>query len=64
MSEWISVAEKWPNAEQGEKILAYGCGYVFECEWNDGYWCNIGGDSFTHWMPRPEPPCTTSNSYP
>ncbi len=58
MMEWISVEDEWPNAEQGNKILAYGSGYMFECEWDDGYWCNIGGDSFTHWVPRPEPPCT------
>jgi hypothetical protein len=54
--DWISVKERWPDAEQGDKILAYGNGYAFECEFDDGYWTNIGGDDFTHWMPLPPPP--------
>ena len=56
MSEWISTETRRPEAEQGNKILAFGNGYVFECEFDEGYWCNIGGDDFTHWMPLPEPP--------
>ncbi len=49
--KWISVEEKLPDPAQGNKIIAYGRGYVFECEFDDGLWCNIGGDQFTHWMP-------------
>lgn len=54
--EWISIKESYPEAKHGNKILAYGAGYVFECEFDDGDWCNIGGENFTHWMPYPEPP--------
>lgn len=54
--KWISTKEKWPEPEQGMKILAYGKGYVFECEFDDGFWCSIGGDNFTHWMPYPTAP--------
>lgn len=45
-----------PSREEGNKILAYG-GYFFEAECDeDGDWCSIGGDEFTHWMPPPKPP--------
>ncbi len=54
---WISVDDKYPEPVQGDKILAFGEGYVFECEYDDGYWTNLGGDEFTHWQPLPEPPC-------
>lgn len=61
MSEWIDVNVKWPEREYGKKILAYGGygdhRYVFECECDeDGDWCNLGGDAFTHWMPHPGDP--------
>jgi hypothetical protein len=52
MGDWIRRDCVEPNQEQG-KIIAYGEGYVFECEWDDGCWCNIGGADFTHWMPHP-----------
>lgn len=55
MSEWISKKDQPPEAEEGNKILAFG-GYVFECEFDDGYWCNLGGEDFTHWMPLLDPP--------
>ena len=54
--EWININRQRPEPEQGKKILAYGNGYVFEAEFDDGFWCSIGGDDFTHWMPLPEPP--------
>ena len=54
---WISVIDEQPECKQGNKILGYGEGYIFDCEFDDGYWTNIGGETFTHWMKRPEPPC-------
>lgn len=57
MSNWISVEDRLPEPVDGEKILAYGDGYCFECELEDHVWTNLGGDEFTHWMPLPEPPC-------
>ena len=55
-SQWISVDDKHPERIEGSKILGFGNGYIFECEYEDGNWCNIGGDDFTHWMPLPNPP--------
>lgn len=54
--EWIDRNKIAPNHEQGEKIIAFGSGYAFECEFDDGFWCSIGGDDFTHWMPLPAAP--------
>lgn len=54
--EWVNRFEQHPEAEQGNKILAFGNGYCFEAEFDDGFWCSIGGDDFTHWMPRPDDP--------
>jgi len=45
-----------PEAMQGNKILGFNGSYFFECEFDDGYWCNIGGEDMTHWMPLPELP--------
>ena len=56
MSNWIDKSKCYPEVEQGNRILAYGEGYIFECEFNDGAWCNLGGDDFTHWMHHPGPP--------
>lgn len=56
IARWIDRDKKHPNPEQGEKILAWGNGYVFEAEFDDGYWSNIGGDDFTHWLPHPGSP--------
>jgi len=53
---WISVDDLWPERIEGSKILCFGNDYIFECEYQDGHWCNIGGESFTHWMPLPKPP--------
>lgn len=56
---WISVDDTPINGsynwEVGDKAIAWG-GYAFEIEWDGDYWCSIGGDDFTHWMPLPEPP--------
>lgn len=54
--EWIDRKCLAPNPEEGLKILAFGDGYAFECEYYDGHWCNLGGDDFTHWMPHPGDP--------
>lgn len=55
--QWISVSERMPEKRTGEKILGFNGEYVFECECDsDGYWCNLGGDTFTHWMPTPDLP--------
>jgi len=55
-TNWINIKSRQPDPENSNKIIAYGNGYVFECEFDDGDWCNIGGEDFTHWMPYPEPP--------
>jgi hypothetical protein len=55
--EWNDRSKIAPKREPGEKILAFGGGYVFEAECDeDGDWCSIGGDDFTHWMPMPDQP--------
>jgi|GEM_PF-1560273 len=53
--QWISTKDRWPEAECGNKILAFGEGYVFECEYDGEHWCSLGGDEFTHWMPLNHP---------
>ena len=53
--KWLDRKVTPPTHEEGKKIIAYG-GYVFECESEDGIWCNMGGDDFTHWMPYFAPP--------
>lgn len=53
--KWLDRKVTPPTHEEGKKIIAYG-GYVFECESEDGIWCSIGGDDFTHWMPYFAPP--------
>ena len=53
---WISVEDNPPERIEGMKILCYGNGYIFECEYEDGYWINIGGEDFTHWQPLPAAP--------
>jgi len=53
---WISIEVQWPERTDGSKILAYGNGYVFECECDqDGEWCSLGGEEFTHWKPYSAP---------
>lgn len=54
--EWIDITKVYPKAEQGKKVLGHNGDYAFECEFDDGFWCNIGGEEMTHWMPLPEPP--------
>ena len=49
--QWVSVEDDYPALIEGNKILGFGEGYAFECEYEDGIWCNIGGETFTHWAP-------------
>jgi len=56
--KWISVKDEWPNPDKQERILCYNGDYVFDCEWDEDCWCNIGGEEFTHWMPLPDLPAT------
>ena len=54
--EWIDIEVQYPETDQGSKVLGFNGNYVFECEFDDGFWCNIGGETMTHWMPLPPPP--------
>lgn len=49
-TKWLDRRFYQPKEEEGERILAYNT-YIFECEYQDGVWCNSCGDDFTHWMP-------------
>lgn len=50
--QWIDRLIREPNAENdGEKIIAFGRGWVFECGFENGRWCSYAGEHFTHWMP-------------
>jgi hypothetical protein len=55
---WISVSD--PSLERIEGNTVWGCsekaGYQFESEYQDGIWCNLGGEEMSHWMPLPELP--------
>jgi hypothetical protein len=55
-SQWVSVEDESPELIQGAKILCHNRHYIFESEFDDEIWCNIGGDTFTHWMPLPKTP--------
>ena len=54
--QWISVDDRWPAEVTGNIVLGHNGSYAFECEFDDGFWCNLGGDEMTHWMPLPKPP--------
>jgi len=54
--EWISVKDRWPEYVQGNKVWAFGGGYQFEAEYDDGFWTNLGGEEMTHWRPLPPNP--------
>jgi hypothetical protein len=56
---WVSVKDISPERIEGMKILCFGNGYIFEAEYEDGYWVNLGGDVFTHWQPLPAAPTDT-----
>lgn len=58
--EWRSVDVDPPDAIQGNKVLGFGNGYAFECEYDDDFWCNIGGETMTHWKAL-QPPKATSH---
>ena len=51
--KWISVNDECPK---GKIVIGHNGSYLFECEFDDGFWCSIGGDEMTHWMPLPTPP--------
>lgn len=53
---WVNRNDRYPEQIQGRKILGYGNGYAFECEYDDGVWSNIGGEEFTHWQELSPPP--------
>lgn len=57
---WIPMSQQRPIEEHGYKVLGFGDGYVFECEYElrdgEGNWCNITGETMTHWMPLPPNP--------
>lgn len=55
-NKWISVKGNPPEQLQGNIVVGHNGSYLFECEFDDGFWCNIGGDEMNHWMPLPEPP--------
>ena len=52
---WVSINIDQPEPIQGSKILGFGEGYAFECEFDDGVWANIGGEQFTHWKKLEHP---------
>lgn len=56
MSEWINMMDCKPMEIQGNTVLGFGEGHIFECVYDDGYWCNIEGCTMTHWKMLPEFP--------
>ena len=59
---WRDFKIESPDAVDGNKILAFGAGYVFEAEFDDDIWCSIGGDTIYLWMPLPTPPTSIGNN--
>ena len=57
--KWIKCSDRMPDPEQEIKILGHNGEYAFECEFEDGHWCNIGGEELVYWMPLPELPKAT-----
>lgn len=53
-STWISVKDVWPEPTQGI-ILGHNGSYAFECQYDDGAWCNIGGEEIEFWVPLKPP---------
>ena len=56
LSAWVSVKDDMPEATEDKNVLGHNGNYAFECNFDDGYWCNIGGEDITHWMPLPKAP--------
>jgi len=54
--KWINIKNEQPEQIQGNVVLGHNGYYLFECEFDDGDWCSMGGDEMTHWMPLPPPP--------
>ena len=48
--EWISIKDRQPEHFQGNIVIGHNGSYLFECEFDNGDWCSIGGDEMTHWM--------------
>lgn len=59
VNEWISVSDDRPEKKQGNKIWATDGIDQFECEFDDGFWCNVFGNEFTHWRQLPKLPAIT-----
>ena len=59
---WRDFSKERPKREEGNKIIAFGCGYVFEAEFCDGYWCSIAGDTIELWLSLPAHPTTSDTN--
>jgi len=46
---WIDIKDKKPVPLEGNIVLGHNGDYAFECEYIDGFWSNIGGETMTHW---------------
>lgn len=58
---WRDFKIEKPDAVDGNKIIAFGAGYIFEAEFDDGFWCSIGGEQIDLWMPLPTAQTSQSN---
>ena len=56
VSKWISVKDRYPDSVEGVKVLGHNGDYIFECEYNEGFWCSVSGKTMTHWMQPPQLP--------
>lgn len=57
LKQWNSVKkEGYPDPSENPIVLAHDGSYCFEAEFDDGFWCSIGGDEMKYWMPIPVRP--------